>query len=182
MFRDNILPIMQVNATKDFNDAKSYILSAVESHEVSRELRDKNVPSRFLNSSSSTLFGFMGFEEGSDPVGDLVAYLEENITQKIQVRIGDLTLLSSVSLPSKSKMAKEPSLQLPWLNGISWPDALERGIPNFSSFIGKPNQGRSALGIQAKVKGTNQPQIVRDAEMEPVDFLTPIFSVAKRSA
>lgn len=180
IFKAEVLPILVENANQDFITIKEYILNSVKTHPVCRELESKSVPSQFLNSGSSTLFGFMGFEAESDPVQDLLNFLEQTITQRVSVKISKFEMVSSVNLPSKTAMNKERSLQLPWLKGISWPIALEIGIPHFESFIGKEGIGRSELGIQAKVKGTKIPQIVRDAEMEPVDFLTPIFAEAKR--
>ena len=61
IFKAEVLPILVENANQDFITIKEYILNSVKTHPVCRELESKSVPSQFLNSGSSTLFGFMGF-------------------------------------------------------------------------------------------------------------------------
>ncbi len=182
LFKENVLPIFEANAQTTFQKTKEYILTRVSNHGICHELRSKTLPSRFLGSSSSTLFGFMGFDDGDDPVGKLLSYLSANITNKNIVRIASLTLLSSISIPDKDKMRKESSLALPWIEGISWPEAIENGLSGLPYFLGKSGQGRSNLGVQATVRGIpgNPPQKVRSFDAPPIPFLSPIFSAAKK--
>lgn len=182
IFKESVLPIFKQNAMENFTKAKKYILDEVRKHDVCKELRDPEAPSKFLPSESSTLFGFMGFKADADPVGYLLSFLEKNIQPKFSVNLGAYTLISSLSLPTKSQMKEDPNLRMPWLKGISWPEAIESGVSGLKYFIGKEGVGRSELGIQAKkggIKG-NPKQIVRNEDMSGVDFLSKIFSDAKK--
>jgi hypothetical protein len=184
IWKSEILPKLKEEANVRFQNAKQFILNEVRNHPVSRELDSKTAPSQFLPSASSTLFGFMGFYDGSDPVGDLVSYLDENISMKFSVRVGNMVLISSLSVPNKKQMALEESLQMPWLGGISWPEAVEKGVSGLKYFLGIEGKGRSDLGIQAKVAHNPEGplQQVRRGEMKKVAFLSKIFSDAKKLA
>lgn len=175
------LPRAKRAASKRFDKAKQFILDEVEKHDICQELRSFTKPSKFLKSDSSTLFGFMGFYDGSDPVTDLLEYLDQNITQKTSVRIAQLVFISSLSIPTKKDMAKEKSLSLDWISGASWPELIERGVPGLRYFLGLDGKGRSDLGLQAKNR-EGQLQQVRKADMKPVKFLSEIFSRAKKIA
>lgn len=182
IFRENVLPIFKQNAMEGFAKAKKYILDEVSKHDICQELRSKEAPSKFLASESSTLFGFMGFESDFDPVGHLLTFLEKTIQPKFSVNFGAYTLISSLSLPTKNKMREDENLRMPWLKGMSWPEAIEVGVSGLKYFIGKEGKGRSELGIQATKAGIkgNSKQIVRNADMEGVEFLSKIFSEAKQ--
>ncbi len=181
LFQENVLPIFKLNADESFRKAKDFILKEVAEHDISQELRHKTLPSKFLDSGSSTLFGFMGFNADDDPVGALLDFLDQSITQKVSIRLASYTLLSSLSLPTKVKLRSAPGLKMPWLAGMSWPEAIESGVSGLKYFLGKEGQGRSGLGIQAKVAGVagGAKQIVRNADMSGVDYLSSIFSEAK---
>lgn len=182
VWKREILPKLKEEANVRFQNAKQFILDEVENHEISQELRSKSAPSKFLPSASSTLFGFMGFDASSDPVSALVDYLKDNISMKFGVKVGNMVLVSSLSIPNKKQMALESSLQLPWMGGISWPEAIESGVSGLKYFLGVEGKGRSELGIQAKVghKPGGELQQVRRGDMKKVKFLSSIFSEAKK--
>lgn len=175
--------ISKTAATVKYNQVKDYIINAVESHPVCTELRQHTSPSQFLPKTDGTLFGFMGFEAGTDPVSDLVEYLRNNITL-IPVGRGAVARKYEISLPTFGDMANEPSLQLPWLSGESWPGALEEGLYGLKHFLSftedspytAPNS-RSQEGVQAK--GPNGELIkIRNSEIKKIKFLSPIFERA----
>lgn len=182
MFKETILPIFQQNAAEQFQIAKDYILQEVENHGICQELRSKSTGSLYLESSSSTLFGFMGFDADFDPVGYLLDFLDKNIKQKNTIRLASYTLISSLSLPTKKTMRQDSGLRMPWLSEESWPEAIENGVSGLQFFLGKEGKGRSGLGIQAKVAHDPERELqkVRDADMAGVPFLSPIFAAAKK--
>lgn len=175
--------ISKAAATAKYNQVKDYIISAVESHPVCAELRQHTSPSQFLPKTDGTLFGFMGFEAGTDPVSDLVEYLRNSITL-IPVGRGAIARKYEISLPTFEEMAAESSLQLPWLSGQSWPEALEEGIYGLRHFLSftdddlyVPPNSRSQEGVQAK--GPDGELIkIRNAEMKKIKFLSLIFERA----
>lgn len=176
-FKKFIPPGLQKQAKKSFLLVKKDILEKVKNHNICRELTNKTIPSSFISAKDSSLFGFMGFNEGDDPVGSLIDFLDENITYNTTLKITAFTLISTLKLPSKEAMRRESSLQLPWIRGVSWPELVENGVPGLRYFLAK-NDGRSGLGIQAKSSDGNL-RTVRNENMAGVKFISEIFSAAK---
>ncbi len=171
-------------ARTSFNATKRFILDRVRNHGVCRELRNHTQPSSYLGSSDGTLFGFMGFNAGDSPVEDLMNFLEENITQDLRPLKTGFGLLKTLRLPSKADM-RGADLKLPWIDGISWPEAVENGISGLRYFLrypdsqgNVPEKSRSQEGLQAKTKGGARKQ-VRSDDAPPIPFLAEIFSQAK---
>lgn len=170
---------------RHFKEVKDFVISEVENHQVSIELRNHTSPSNFLpglGSHGGSLFGFMGFDEGSDPVGDLISYLKSKIVK--EGKFLNVFYKSSVFFPDLSEMAGVDSLKMPWLSGVSWPEAIQNGISglrNFLSFQGDdPSpQSRSQEGLQAKTKKGKLIQI-RGEDMPPVSYLDEIFAKAAK--
>lgn len=183
IFQETVLPQFEAAANRAFNRARDYILTEVENHVVCRELREGTVPSSIVPSSSSSLFGFMGFDAGTDPVGELLDFLDANIEARFKARMTTLSATSSIILPTKISM-RRAGLVLPWSSGTSWPEQIEKGVSGLKYYLEKEGYGLSDRGIQAKKGGVaGAPlQKVRNYDMPPVDFLSPIFSEAKRLA
>ncbi len=173
-------------ARTNFNETKRFILDRVKNHGVCRELKDPHKPSSYLGSSDGTLFGFMGFNDGDTPVADLLEFLEDNITQDLRPLKTGFGILKRLKLPSKADM-RNSNLKLPWLSSVSWPEAVEDGISGLRYFlkfpdnegVAAPPESRSQEGLQAKTKGGGRKQ-VRPDDAQPIDFLSEIFSQAKK--
>jgi len=170
---------------KHFSVVKEYIISEVRKHPVCVELKNHTNPSKFMNGLSSrggTLFGLMGFNEDDDPVENLIEFLEKKITRR--TKLLSFFFRSKVFFPDLSDMAKEENLQMPWLSGISWPQAVQDGISGLRNFLAftpanAPSSSRSQEGLQAKDRKGHLIN-VRDADMPPISFLDDIFEKAKR--
>ena len=167
-----------------FEKVRDFIISEIENHPVSKELRSHTSPSKFipsLGSHGGSLFGFMGFEQGSDPVTDLIAYLKPRIIRREKFLA--VFYKSSVFFPDFTEMSGVDSLKMPWMTGISWPEAIQNGISGLRNFLsfqqGAPPQSRSQEGLQAKSK-KGQLIEVRSEDMPPVPYLDEIFAKATK--
>lgn len=153
---------------------KEKLLNAVRLHPICQELDSLTLPSRFVYSESgtATLYGYLGFPAGSDPVSDLIDFLDETISvnsRRKYFSVGDKIVVSLV-LPKKSQLSSDPRLKLPW-SGTGWPILIENGVSGLSGashFLQADSpKSRSNLGIQ--IKGVTRP------DLPPLDFLSEIF-------
>ncbi len=170
---------------RHFRAVKSFILDEVRRHPICVELKNHTNPSKFMNglgSRGGTLFGLMGFYEGSDPVEELISFLNQKISRRTKL----LTFFfrAKVFFPDLSDMAEVEALQMPWLKGVSWPQALQDGLSGLRNFLSfspdnAPNASLSKEGLQAKDK-KGRLIVVRDADMPPIPFLDDIFARARK--
>lgn len=154
---------------------KQKLLEAVRNHPISREISTASTPSKYISSKSGTasLRGYLGFEEGRDPIEELIEFLDQTIeinSRKKSFSVGNKIIVSLV-LPKKSQMSKDLRLLLPW-SYTAWPILLEDGISELSGashFLQKQTRASvSGLGIQ--IKGVTRP------DLPPTEFLSEIFS------
>ena len=141
----------QREAKTKFERAKAGLLQDFLNDVVTNEIRGGNVAS---NSSGTlggygNLFSYIGFYEGFDPVAPIEEYLRNFAFQARAVnRKGSLTL--SIKWPSMS-VIKNLS-KMPWEEGNSWVEGIERGISGFSNYMYDlaSGKGRSKAAIQKK--------------------------------
>lgn len=170
-FKDYIL-----YANEKLNDIKQEILNDVENHPVSQELRSHVIPSSFLSDKTASLFGFLGFNEGDDPVGKLLIVLDYLITinsprATLVNRIANTSV--KLTLPNWRDLRAENSLLLEW-DSVSWPEGIKNGVSGLSHYLNSDTeQSRSKEGIQIK-------HSVRDAEFAGTPFLDEIFKAARK--
>ncbi len=135
-------------------EVKQEIFAQIRSHPVSMELKTHTKNSAFLGRSGS-LFGFLGFNDNSDPVEELIAFLDGFWTlevKKEKLFFGTrITVKMGVPRPDDLKKA---GLVLPWQPSIAWPYAIEKNISNLPFFL-NVNKGRSGEGIQIKNATSN---------------------------
>lgn len=145
------------DALEVYYDTIQSVIKNLENHPVSQELKNHTEPSKILNSSGwprrGTLFGFMGFNSGRDPVDELRDFLtskngfridlEKNVIKRVR---GILGFLIS---PSEEELQIAGITLDGWGDGRSWPTVLEdSGIENLPYFLAKNNYGRSQEGFQ----------------------------------
>lgn len=160
--------IMFINFTR----AKNRLLQEVEAHDVSRELiggaSSTNI-SGSLGGVDGNLFSFLGFPAGSNPVGDLISFLDQNITfeRMSNIDIRGLTRFNART-PSRD-MYKQ--LNLVWAPGLSWVLAIEEGnVSNLGSFIYDQNASNSRSGGGYQIKKT-----LRSANLRATPYVTPLI-------
>ena len=161
-----VRPTARLMAKNKFDTAKRWLIGAVESHHVSEDIRSLgNSP---ILGAKGSLFGFMGFHKGDDPVGRLISFLEEEIKYQEAFTPPKGSLYSvSVVFPTKSQMVSG-GIVTPWDQSQPWVSAIEHGISGLPHFLSK-NAGNSGQGIQ--VKGT-----IRSSDFSGVSYLTPLIA------
>lgn len=142
------------------------ILAHIVSAEISSGIGANNVSGTL--GGYGNLFSFIGFDNNSSPIDDLVSFLENSIELKNNPVLNRKGFVSmSVSVPSRKDF--DLALPLPWENGISWPHAIENGIGNLGHFLSRLDIGRSSGGLQVKNE-------LSARTFSPVDYITPLLN------
>lgn len=156
-------------ATSRFKRAKKQTLRAYDTDDVTLSIENKGFggDAGLLNGKGS-LWGFLGFESGSNPTSELRDYLDRNIKLSKGKRVrGRLQIAYKYETPSKSGI--DSASPLPWTSK-SWTSAIEQGISGLERFIyfGKLSGSRSGFGLQAKNE-------LRNAEMKTRPYMSRIL-------
>jgi hypothetical protein len=165
---------------KQFNEEKRNTLLEFDSHDVTQELAEpeKGNISNTLGGYGD-LFGFIGFEAGSDPVLPVKLALES----KIKFKSTNLSIIYPRNAKGQFATGKRTKnikiiFQVPdlndfdkaakfegWNGGRNWVKGIERGISGVSYYADYP-RGRSERGLQ--LRG----QIKNSASDRPSGFKT----------
>lgn len=165
-----------------FDAKKRDLIKEFQDNEISQEITAGSDNPQAGNISATldgkgNLFTFIGFNQGSDPVGEVVESLEEGIElQKKPLSISEngkeITVEFGVSVPTIKEL-DEVHLMPEWSN-LGWITAIKKGISGFRSYIyWKEDVGRSGGGLQAKKKKSNEPVILRDGKYSPPKYYLP---------
>lgn len=141
-------PRLEKVGREHFEKIRNFIIQRVNGHPLSVELRSHTNPSRYVG--NGTLFGFLGFKEGSSPVDDLIKYLASKVIRR--QKFSEDTYTSTIFFPNLSDMSKINGLKMPWMSGISWPEAVQSGVSGLGNFVpGNASEySRSKEGLQRK--------------------------------
>jgi hypothetical protein len=143
---------------KDFNDIiqdkfniiKNQLIQEFLSHEVTKEIKagpNASNTSGTLNGKGN-LFSFIGFNEGDDPIQDIL-----NILESIEVKfIKDIPSGNQfiINFPESNEIfAATP---MPWASGRSWAKGIESGISGLGYYLlQKSSKSRSGEALQTSV-------------------------------
>ncbi|MBN86606.1 MAG: hypothetical protein CL885_03700 [Dehalococcoidia bacterium] len=138
---------MDAKAKEHFDQAKNRMLSEFDSHPVTVALQTGSTGGLI---SKGSLFGFLGFAEGEDPVAQLRSVLQAKCVLKPQLRKPRQTTRNYLAvIPTKDELYM--ATPLPWANGRSWLKAIEFGISGIGNYMPvKSPSSRSGEGIQSK--------------------------------
>lgn len=146
-----IYPVVEAK----INAAQKEMIEEFQNHPVTREISagENASNSSGLLGGYGNLFSFIGFDQGSDPIGSLDSIFKRKI-DFILKRTNDRGGFSIIiNYPSQQLL--EANAQVKWLGGRSWIDGIERGLSGLDSFLymdaGIKNS-RSGSGIQSKNK------------------------------
>ena len=107
-----------------------------------------------VRGESANLFSFIGFENGSNPIYPVYEILnEENpLGPKMKYIRGSQedNLVFDFVFTAPDKEAIFDATPMPWAEGISWVDRVEKGIPGVNKFISQIGKGRSEGGTQSR--------------------------------
>ena len=145
-----VKPKVEPSLVKEFKIMKEKMLSEFDNHPITIELEQKTSadPSAFV--SSGSLFGFIGFENESNPTEIVREMLEKSELKFIRINGGIVDF--KAFYPSKEELfAATP---LPWASGRSWLKGIESGISGLGRYLKTENldSSRSGGGIQSKSK------------------------------
>lgn len=149
-----------------FQPAVQEMQQSFDDHPVTREIEDgymaDNISNTLVGVKSKdyprNLFSFIGFEQGSDPTDSIRDLLSESnpLGPKMKYirgsQIENITFEFRVTPPAKKDIFD--ASPMPWADGLSWADRIEKGIPGVTQFLAKPNlpQSRSEGGIQIEAQ------------------------------
>lgn len=146
-------------------EAKQELVKEFLEHPVSQELlnpENGNISKTLDGKDNKSLFGFIGFEAGSDPVMEVVGILEEEVKLVGSKIVDSKTIAYKIRHPSlKDIYAKTP---LPWEGGRSWVYGISHGISGFGHFLSGFFQN---LGVSRSGQGIQVEQDVRSETFKP---------------
>lgn len=158
-----------------FLKEKQDFLNQVESHPISKEIKDQIYGTSSLLSDGGSLYAFIGFRSPREPISELIDFLNEKIQYVgfVGATTSPLRLVYQVKFPDEVDFSKDSRLAGDgWEIGNPWPLAIENGIPGYQYFL-ELNAGRSEGGIQIK----NQK---RSADFRPSPYITPMLNDFKQ--
>lgn len=134
---------LRKNARLIFERQKAVAMTTFNNHPITVALENHTSG----GVAHGTLFGFMGFYAGDNPIEPIREILEEAMI---------FQGLNKLSNKQVEVVYEAPNIQdiyeatpLPWADGRSWVEMLEtKGIPGLGLYIGKDGKGRSQEGIQ----------------------------------
>ncbi len=103
------------------------------------------------------LFSFLGFSSSDTPLQSIEAILSKKLQYRVKpAKAGRFQIL--IDIPKATEIFENSPM--PWANGMSWAQAIEKGVSNLQFYLfnpsGLPNSA-SGTGIQSrnKVSGVN---------------------------
>lgn len=171
----NVQDEIETYAREEFEKEKQKALKQFDEHEVTQELMnpEKGNISMTLGGYGD-LFGFIGFEAGSDPIDPVRRLLKSSIkfkgtdlainyprNRKGQFAKGKRTLAIKIKMQVPGVDDFDEAAQFEgWNGGRNWVKGIERGIAG-ASYFADYERGRSERGIQLKgqIKKSNGPAL-----------------------
>jgi hypothetical protein len=133
---------------EQFEERKDALVENFTNHPVTKEISAEESPniSNTLGGYGN-LFGFLGFDKGSDPIYPVQETLKEKTKlDHISIKTSTDSVLVRYSVPDLDDF--NSSAQLEW-DATNWVKGIERGISGFQNFMAKA-AGKSGQGIQTK--------------------------------
>lgn len=151
-FRQSIEYVRELKmvVSREFTNAKEKLIDDFTNHPVTREIEAGVNSSNISNTlgGKGNLFSFIGFQSGDNPTQPIYWQLRDIALTSIMVK-RDGTSQSYVLYPTADDIYK--ATPMPWAEGRSWAEGIEKGISNLGQFLSKPTEeSRSGGGIQSK--------------------------------
>ncbi len=144
-----------------FVEKKSKLINDFENHPVSKEIKNGETASNSsgtLIGGNGNLFSFLGFFQGTDPVGEVSNYLEKNVKMMKRPEIsikGNATYYEfEIRYPDKEELKSVSPME--WETGRSWLFGIEKGVSGLSHYLYHkyypPHVSNSTTAIQSKYR------------------------------
>jgi hypothetical protein len=161
---------------------KKEFLDEFDSHDVSTEIKAGAEPNFGIGDANGNLFSFLGFNAGSDPVGDLRSYLNKSIKlgPSYAYNKGTRTYTFKIQFPTIDEIKEVTNLgnytDDGWGENRSWAISIERGIPGLNRYKYSLNEkelggnSRSGTGLQRK-------NILRNSQYKPRKYISELLKI-----
>lgn len=168
--------------------ANSDLVETFLNHAITKEiLAGPNAQNTsFTLGGYGNLYSFIGFNEGDDPISQVLSVLKKSIQfDAIEVG-GDVAISISIKIPSREDFERISALDLPWASGKNWVFAIEEGISGLGRYLFNEDgfyNSRSYTGIQIPKGGSAKltsryDGVTRGREYTPQAYMTKILKDA----
>jgi hypothetical protein len=137
-----------------FETEKRIMIDGFLKDDISQEIMNPsrgNISGTLDGKSNKSLFGFIGFEAGSEPILQVAGELEQN-TRISEGKVTGKKMEFKISHPSLRELYDKTPM--PWESGRSWLYGISHGISGFGYFLAgffqNLSKSRSGQGIQIK--------------------------------
>lgn len=157
---------------KKLEESKNSFIENFNNHPVTQELEGEESAQNISNTlgGKGNLFTFIGFQKGSNPIEDLRNLIINQFAFKRKKDSKGIKY--TISYPSIERIKKDTPM--PWENGKSWVEGIEKGISGLSYYLFKKSiSSRSGGGLQSRNKITS-------ASFKKVKFLSEIIDKFKK--
>lgn len=139
-----------------FEEAKDEFLARYYNHPVSEEIKGGIEKQSDILGVAGSLYAFIGFEAGDDPIDELYDYFNSNIKLKKNPRYikSRMVFQFSVNIPSNDDI--EAVTPMPWGTARSWAFAIESGISGLNQYLSiqrLQEMGREKISMDASRSG-----------------------------
>lgn len=148
------IPQARSAANKMLVARKAWLISQFWTHPVTREIvagsNAENLSGSLADvEGPANLWGFIGFERGSEPVEPIMQMLEQ-IQLGAHHRLGKM-IVFDVIMPTAEEIFD--ATPMPWAAGRSWAEGIEQGISGVGYFLAdETDRSRSGAGVQVTNK------------------------------
>lgn len=168
--------VMRGKMQEKFDDAKDELVKEFLEHKVSQELLDPskgNISGTLDGKDNKNLFGFIGFDAGSEPILEVAAKLEnETQLSKESPIIKGKKMIFKILHPSLKELYQ--STPMPWESGRSWLYGISHGISGFGNFLAGYFRN---LGVSRSGQGIQLEESIRSDSFKPrKDYIEPMIA------
>lgn len=133
---------------EEFNKIKDKYIEEFLNHPITQEIKggidSANISGTLGNVTN--LYSFIGFDEGTDPIGPIEELLNKSNYRIIFNPNGiDSTVIFDI--PTAAQIFE--ITPMPWAIGRSWARGIESGISGLGYYLKKIKNSRSGLGVQS---------------------------------
>jgi len=166
-------------AVKKANKIRKEALSELNQHAVTKEIEaGPNAMGSSLLGGRGSLFGFLGFDKGSQPVEILRSAFDRMFT--VDRNQGVLKKISGTRFSLEYRVSNVPSITemyaitpLTWTSK-SWVKGIEKGISNYTNTVFKDSDNsRSGVAVQSKQK-------INFIKFNPTPYVSKILDNARK--
>jgi len=133
---------------EQFNKIKDKYIEEFLNHPITQEIKG-GIGSANISGTLgdvTNLYSFIGFDEGTDPIGPIEQLLNKSSYRIIFNPNGvDSTVIFDI--PTAAQIFE--ITPMPWAIGRSWARGIESGISGLGYYLKKIKNSRSGLGIQS---------------------------------